>query len=467
MYGNAQYSDIQAKLLKRASVWKEKIGDPDSPDQTGLKPAWKAAGGVVPWLDDDTTRTIEKKYSSSSAPHVVVLLVDDWGFNDVGYNSDYLSWTTPNIDKLASNGIKLTNYYTHELCTPSRAALMTGRYALRFGMQGSGLDKVELPLTEVTMAEELKSAGYKTNLVGKWHLGWSTNSKTPNYRGFDTFYGYLGGYIDYWTKDYGDDLDFHDNTDLVTSSAALDSSVHSAYLYAAKAEAVIKDHSEKHSDKPMFLYYASQLIHTEWAAPQSFIDRCSVDGSDTDELTYCAMVLMLDEVVGNLTCALEKYNMADNTLLVVMSDNGGNSDMDGNCYPYRGAKGSLYRGAESVPAFIYGSESLIASSRRGGTYDGQMHVTDWLPTIMGLATGNTWTGSYVGNDIDGVDMWSAINDNTDSPRIEIVHYADHYGNVSIQYNMNKYIYTGTNVDATTDPDHTFSGTSAEPTACLF
>lgn len=86
---------------------------------------------------------------------------------------------------------------------------------------------------------------------------------------------------------------------------------------------------------------------------------------------------------------------------------------------------------------------------------------------MGLATGNTWTGSYVGNDIDGVDMWSAINDNTDSPRIEIVHYADHYGNVSIQYNMNKYIYTGTNVDATTDPDHTFSGTSAEPTACLF
>lgn len=86
---------------------------------------------------------------------------------------------------------------------------------------------------------------------------------------------------------------------------------------------------------------------------------------------------------------------------------------------------------------------------------------------MGLATDNTWTGSYVGNTMDGVDQWSAIRDNTDSPRIEIVHFADKYGNVSIQYNMNKYVYTGTNVDATTQPDHVFVGTSVPSDVCLF
>jgi len=252
----------------------------------------------------------------------------------------------------------------------------------------------------------------------------------------------------------------------VKSKDALDETIHSAYLYASKVEDVLKDHSEKHADKPMFLYYASQLIHTDWEVPQSFINRCTVEGNDVTELTYCGMNLLLDEVVGNLTCALEKYGFADNTLIIFASDNGGNVELDGNNFPYRGAKGSLYRGAESVAAFIYGSESLLGKGRRGTSYDGQMHVTDWMPTLMGLASGGLWKGSMTGAEIDGVDQWNALTTNGDSPRIEIVHFADSYGNVSIQYNMNKLVWTGANVDATTFPLHTFTGHSAETTVCL-
>eukprot|EP01034_Spumella_vulgaris_P032948 gene32948-40670_t len=95
----------------------------------------------------------EQIYSAASAPHIVMFVVDDWGYNDIGYQSTYLGWTTPNIDKLAKNGIKLSNYFTHEYCVPSRAALMTGRYPLRFGMHEETMFCVDLPSTESTMAE--------------------------------------------------------------------------------------------------------------------------------------------------------------------------------------------------------------------------------------------------------------------------------------------------------------------------
>eukprot|EP01034_Spumella_vulgaris_P028918 gene28918-35871_t len=317
---------------------------------------------------------------------------------------------------------------------------MTGRYALRFGMHGSTLDDQELYLEEVTMAEELKSAGYRTNLVGKWHLGMSTLSRTPTYRGFDYFYGYLGGFIDYWTKKYGSHLDFSENTDLITDADSLSSSVHSEDLYVAAATAVINDHAKNYATQPMFLYFASQLIHTPWAAPTKYMDRCSDDGATEDQMTYCAMNLMLDEVVGKLTCALDAAGMNDNTLFVLAGDNGGNHLMDGNTYPYRGSKGSFYRGGESVPAFISGSGNLIPKSRMGTQYEGQMHVTDWLPTIMRLASNGKWTGSMKGHELDGVDMWNSVIQDTSSHHNEIVHYMDSYGNVSYQYDMLKLVH---------------------------
>ena len=348
-----------------------------------------------------------QRYENKAAPHIIFFLVDDWGYNDCGYQSSWLNWTTPNIDKLMQAGVRFTHYYTHELCGPSRAALLTGRYAARFGMNGDTQDIVELPHSEFTLGQEMQSAGYRTNLIGKWHMGYSNWEQTPTFRGFDYFYGYYGGEIDYWTKFNGPWLDLHEMEYVVNDTHALDITTHSAYLYEQKAEEVISKHAVNYPNTPMFLYYASQLIHTSpsgtWQAPQHFIDRCALYVNTTHTNTntlnaesYCALNLMLDEVIGNLTCALHTAGMYDNTLFVLVSDNGGVPTMSGNSWPFKGAKGSLYRGGESVAGFMYGSTSVIPAVSQGSSYDGVMHVTDWLPTLMNVATNGAWNGSYKG-----------------------------------------------------------------------
>ena len=321
------------------------------------------------------------------------------GFNDVGYRSTYLSWTTPTIDRLAAQGVKLENYYTGYSCVPARGAFLTGRYPIRLGLW-QAQDGAELPLTEVTLGQEMKSAGYQTYMVGKWHLGFSTLQHCPKQRGFDSVYGYWNGFVDYWTKFYGTSLDLHNGPTLVTASNELSSGLHNGILLQTKAEAAIADHALNYPTKPMFLYYAMQLIHGVWKAPQSYLDRCGVPTGITDPYVqnvtynYCAMNVMLDEAIANLTCALEAHNMANNTIMVLVSDNGGEATVKGNSYPYRGNKGSVYRGGVSATGFVH--SKLLPASARGSKYYGQMHVTDWLPTLMGLATGGAWTGSLTG-----------------------------------------------------------------------
>jgi arylsulfatase A-like enzyme len=156
------------KLLQ--SLQKKNIlGEMDLPDYTMATEAWGLLGGTTPWINisisEKTAKPIvDEIYSYSAAPNIVFFLVDDWGMNDIGYHSTYMNWTTPNIDSAIRQGITLDNYFTHERCIPSRAALMTGKYAARFGMHGADL-KVELPIAETTLAEELKSAGYRTYLM--------------------------------------------------------------------------------------------------------------------------------------------------------------------------------------------------------------------------------------------------------------------------------------------------------------
>ena len=356
-----------------------------------------------------------------------------------------MSWTTPNIDKLASEGVNLNNYFTSYLCTPTRGALLTGRYPIRLGLAEAG-DGAELPLSEITLAQELKSAGYNTYMVGKWHLGFSTIGHTPAERGFDSSYTYWNGFVDYWTKESSDYLDLHDGNDLVTDESEISAELHNGYLMATKAEDAIKDHVENHADEPMFLYYAMQLIHGVWSAPDVFKERCGtpslIDGMEPDDYTrnvtyeYCALNLMLDEAIGNLTCALETYGMAKNTVLVVVSDNGGEQSVPGNSLPFIGSKGSYFRGGLSATGLVH--SQLLPKHARGTSYDGQMHVTDWLPTLMGLATDNQWTGSLVGAELDGVDQWAALTTpGSTSPRSEIVHYHNGSTVSSIQIDMIK------------------------------
>lgn len=356
-----------------------------------------------------------------------------------------MNWTTPNIDRLAAEGLQLENYFTSYLCTPSRGALLTGRYPIRLGLGESG-ENSELPLSEITLAQEMQSAGYRTYMVGKWHLGYSTAAHTPAQRGFDSSYTYYNGFVDYWTKEFGNYIDLHNGEDLVTDLDEISSDLHNGYLMETKAEAAIADHATNYSDQPMFLYYAMQLIHGVWSAPDVFLDRCGVpfldEGFSYDEYTanvtyqYCALNLMLDEAIGNFTCALESYGMADNTVMVIVSDNGGEESVPGNSYPFIGNKGSYFRGGLSGTGIVH--SKLLPKGVRGKSYSGQMHVTDWLPTLMGLATNNEWTGSLFGAELDGIDQWEAMTTpKSVSPRSEILHYHNGSSVSSIQIDMVK------------------------------
>ena len=201
----------------------------------------------------------------------------------------------------------------------------------------------------------------------------------PTKRGFDYFYGFYNGFADYYTKEYGKYLDLHENDDLVTDSTELDSDYHAGYLFQSKVEAVLESHTTEYPDKPMFLYYAMQLVHSPWDAPDEYTSRCSSpdsildDDVNSDVWNYCGMMLMMDEAIANLTCALKSYGMNDNLIMVIASDNGGEKTIPGVSYPYSGNKGSLARGGVAATAIVV--SNLIDHNLKGTTYDGLMHVT--------------------------------------------------------------------------------------------
>lgn len=372
-------------LEERRVYWSQYSIPTNEPDAVLKSEAFRRTGRVGPWLNATTSlRKIQQLYSYEDAPHIIFCLIDDWGYNDFGKISTYMTWTTPTIDRLAEEGIHISNYYTNEVCAPSRASLMTGRYVLRLGVFSN---VAELPLTEVTLAEELKSAGYRNYMIGKWHLGLSTPTHLPINRGFDYFYGFLLGDSHYWSKKYGKFFDLMENDQSVTKKSELDNSLHSAYLFQSKAEDAIKFHAENYPTTPMFLYYSFQLIHSPWTVPLKYLERCipqndgAYDPFDDDEgrssdmliENYCGMNVMVDEAIANLTCTLEKYGFNNNTVLIISGDNGGEYHINGNSFPFNGHKGSWNRGGISNNAIIH--SKLLPNSRIGTTYDGVVHIT--------------------------------------------------------------------------------------------
>ena len=345
-----------------------------------------------------TTTTIKVDPVSTSYPNFVLIVADDLGWNAIGYNDNELEFATPILTSLANKGIIMGNFYAQEVCSPSRASLLTGRYPLSSGMQyGMVAATAEwgLSLDEVLLSEVLQNEGYATHMLGKWHLGYFSPLFLPTARGFDDYLGYVNGENYYWSKrspDYPQMIDLlESDTDCYRGYNDSDMHDYSTTFYTNKALSIIDDHP---AEDPLFLYIAYQAVHDPFVdkgkfsngMPDSMIDddvlktiHTTINGRQRQE--YIKSLYILDKSVGQIYDKLEEKGLIDNTYTIFMSDNGGCFYGGGKNGPLRGSKGALFEGGIKVDSFIYSSKLMSG----GSVYTGLMHISDWFPTILALA----------------------------------------------------------------------------------
>lgn len=336
-------------------------------------------------------------------PHVVYLLADDLGWKDVGWHGGTIR--TPNLDALAAGGVRLEQFYVQPVCSPTRAALLTGRYPMRMGLQVHVIRPwadYGMPVRERTLPQALKVAGYRTAIVGKWHLGHPTKGHLPTSRGFDHQYGHYVGALDYFTHERDGGLDWHRNEETLREEG------YTTTLIGNEAVRLIRAHDPA---DPLFLYVPFNAPHTPLQAPEKYL-RKYASVKDKNRRAFSAMVDCLDEQVGRIVGALEEKGMRGRTLILFSSDNGGPVRQGADNGPLRAGKGTLYEGGVRVPAFANWPGVLDP-----GEMKGMMHVVDWYPTLLGLAGVSTKQPLP----LDGVDQWKAISAGAPSARREILH----------------------------------------------
>ncbi|XP_077994636.1 arylsulfatase B-like [Glandiceps talaboti] len=358
-------------------------------------------------------------------PHIILIVADDLGWNDVSFHGSNLI-PTPNIDNLAYSGIVLHNYYVQPICTPTRGALMTGRHPIHLGLQHGVIvasHPYGLPLNETIMAQYLKTLGYSTHIVGKWHLGYFAWEYTPLYRGFDSHYGYYNGEEDYYihaAEGNGNyiGLDFRDDKNLMRSAFG----EYSTELFTARAEKIIQSHNP---DKPLFLYLPYQAVHSAnrkvpLQAPYKYTSRFPYI-QDEKRRTFAGMVSALDDGIGNVTQALHDTGLYNNSVIIFTTDNGGPAaGFDRNYasnWPLRGIKHTLWEGGVRGAGFVH--SPLLEKPERISR--DLIHVCDWLPTLYHLAGGKA---SDLPTNLDGFNVWDTLSSGKKSPRVEILHNID-------------------------------------------
>ncbi|XP_037511716.1 arylsulfatase B isoform X2 [Rhipicephalus sanguineus] len=318
---------------------------------------------------------------AAQPPNIVMILADDLGWHDVSYHgSDQIP--TPNIDVLAMDGVVLANNYVQPLCTPSRAALLTGYYPIHTGTQHSSFrsaQPVGLDPDLKLLPEYLKDLGYSTHMVGKWHLGFSKDEYKPTNRGFDTFYGIYNGEVDYWTH---------------------------------------------FSRDPFFLYFAPTAVHCgglndSLQAPKEYVAKYAYLG-DYDRQIFAGSLAELDNAVGAIVEALYKAGLLNNTVIGFSTDNGGApvgfSRNTSPNWPLRGSKGTVAEGGVRGPGFLWTPRLATRAKATRQLF----HITDWLPTFYAAAGGNMKNVPQ----IDGVNQWQSLTLGAPWPRKEVLYNID-------------------------------------------
>lgn len=349
--------------------------------------------------------------ASQDKPNLVIILADDLGYGDVGFQGGEAK--TPHLDKLAAEGVRLTAHYVHPMCSPTRAALLTGRYASRFGVTGAQNEQA-FPFGTPTIASLLSGAGYDTALIGKWHLG-SGLDTPPNKFGFGYSYGLLAGGATPDTHEYKagpHQRTWHRNGTL------LDEEGHITDLITKDAVKWI----DERTDKPFFLYVPYTAVHVPINEPEQWL-KMNEHITDPAKRLHAADVSHLDDGVGQLLAALEKKDLRKNTVVLFLSDNGAHDDVDnkqdkypgidtrphltirGSNAPFRGWKGSVYEGGIRTPAIAHWPGHWSKARLHA-----PVSITSWLPTLCKLAGVNLPEGAPC----DGVDVALLLDGETAS-----------------------------------------------------
>ncbi|MEO0726546.1 MAG: arylsulfatase [Bacteroidota bacterium] len=368
--------------------------------------------------------------TDSVPPNVIVIVVDDMGWNDVGYHGSEIQ--TPTIDRLALEGVELDRFYVHSSCTPTRSSLMTGKTALRLGIVNpiGKNNELGLPLSEKILPQYFQDQGYSTSLIGKWHLGRFKKGYWPYKRGFDHFYGNLTGGIGHWDHVHGGGLDWQRNGETVAEEG------YSTHLLTDEAVRLLN----AKSDQPLFMVLSYAAPHMPNEAPAETVALYQHLENENRQL-HAAMVTEVDQGIQRIITTLEETGLLDHTIIWFTSDNGGKNlvgtpkdvaepilrvtEMWGEPLPFpffeflrdnmvngasdnsplRGGKSTVYEGGLRVPSFIYAPKFLTPQK-----INHRITVNDLLPTLASAAN-ITLTDT---TDMDGVSQWHFLKKEADA-----------------------------------------------------
>ncbi len=337
-------------------------------------------------------------------PNIILIMADDLGYEGIAcFGNDSIQ--TPNLDQLAAGGLILTDFHSNgSVCTPTRAALLTGKYQQRVGLEGVIYVRGEtrqygLDTSVVTMAEALQRAGYRTGIMGKWHLGYEPEYNPVNH-GFEEFYGYVSGNIDFHSH--------YDNAGIYDWYHNLDSIYEEGYVTDLITDHAV-DFVKTHKHEPFFLYVPHEAPHVPFQGRNDpayrFSDNEFTYYGPVEDRTraYREMVEVMDEGIGRLMKTIQELNLEKETLIVFISDNG--AERFGHNGELNGSKGSLLEGGHRVPAIAYWNGKIQA-----GRSDQTVMSFDWMPTFLALAGVDTKN-----LDLDGIDLSGLMLQNQSLP----------------------------------------------------